>query len=145
MHSRTPHARARVAGLRDTCLLNLAAVTRYGEAELAALPGPGRLGPDPTPVGGDDALADVQAQARTFQSTRTLDAVETLEDLAQLGLGEPNALVSHTHRNGLLVGLDRHVDQTVLGRVLRRVRQQVVKHLLQADCVPVTLDHRRRV
>src|SRR5919109_164334 len=110
---------------------------RQGEAERAAAAASARLGPHAAAVRGDDAAAEIQAQAAADHAARRLRAVAAAEELRELGAVQADALVAHADHRAALVGAHRYRDGGALGRVLERVREKIHQHLPHALLVPV--------
>src|SRR5919198_409657 len=90
------------------------------------------LRPDSAAVASDDLLADVEPEShpRGVASRAIRRSVEESEDRVELRLLDSDPAVAHVDVHAVGILLDLYVDATSGGRVLDRVREQVVHHLL---------------
>src|SRR5207244_2881995 len=109
---------------------------RQREGEDAALALAGRLRPDAAAVRGDDALAEVQAEAFADDAARRVGAVSAAEELREISLVDAHALVAHLYRRVARVRRYGHCDGRAFGRVLERIRKKIHEHLPDSSAVP---------
>src|SRR5206468_1299995 len=92
--------------------------------------------PSPAAVALGDRADDIQTQTGARHPRRNASAVETLENLLQLGLRKPRALIAHAYRNEfLVVCTDFNSDLRVISGVLHCVVDQIGN--CRADLVQV--------
>src|SRR5258708_17353681 len=93
------------------------------------------LRPDPAVVPVDDLLRDVEAEPHTADvaGEAIRGAVEEPEDAGELGPPDPDAVVGDGELDLLIApSLHGDVNGPALGRVLHRVADEMVQHLLAA-------------
>src|SRR5947207_14610599 len=92
------------------------------------------LGPDASAVAHHDLPADVETETHSRGVTRGTirRAIEETEDRVELLLGDPDPFVGHGEPHATIVlGTDIDRDRSAAGRVLDRIRHEVVEHLLE--------------
>ena len=72
-----------------------------------------------------------------------VEAIELLEDAPVLGVGDPEALVTHSEADSAVVAPDPELDRAAVRRVLDRVLDEVLEHL--AELARVGRDGRQRL
>src|SRR3989442_3156635 len=103
------------------------------------------VNPHEAAVGPHHVVDDGEPEAAALRSRPGigLHAIELLENLALQARRDANAVVAHAHDAVAARRVDLDDDLAVLGRVLHRVRQQVLERLLRR--LRVQLDRNRRL
>src|SRR5207245_10814442 len=89
---------------------------------------------DPSAMAAHDLLADVEAKPHTGDVARRAvgRAVKEPEDRLELVRRDPDPLIAHGEPHPVPLGTDLDRDRPTAGRVLARVRDEVLQHLLDA-------------
>src|SRR5689334_11433526 len=81
----------------------------------------------------DDLFGNVETEAQANAGSAlhfdSWHAVEALEDIGQLGLGDARPLVAHRELHSALVTGDRQGDRRAKRGIFERIREQVCQHL----------------
>src|SRR5438045_8885723 len=99
-----------------------------------AAPRRAALGPDASAVAHHALPADVapETHSRGVARGTIRRAIEETEDRVELLLGDPDPFVGHGEPHATIVlGTDIDRDRSAAGRVLDRIRHEVVEHLLE--------------
>src|SRR5688572_33040113 len=95
------------------------------------------LRPHATAVRGNEAVAEVEAEAGAPHGAGGLGAVAPTEKLRQLASVETDAFVANAHRRGRFIRGHRYRDRRMLRRVLHGVGHEIRDDLLDPALIPL--------
>src|SRR5690242_16183527 len=83
-----------------------------------------------------DGLDDAEAEAEALARTRLVHAVEAVENMRELFVGDPHPRVGHVREREVAVALERHAHRSRGLRVFDRVVDKVDEKAPQLVLVP---------